>query len=198
MLLDQRLAPFHQLFSWASVGFSNCPINRQIGSHGHLNVWAFSWVQHDISRGYFKANSFEMKPLKVKFNLAFEKASLLFQNISQSEATSLLLTVQLNFNWNIKCPLDNKGSKQLFLLSNYFINPTAWYLVFGQNFVTRFLTIACDKGKTPSRTPLRNWKNVRRKNLYIFVSSMIMRQPLNCCCGQIISSIRPFDILSSV
>ena len=40
--------------------------------------------------------------------------------------------------------------------------------------------------------------NFERKNLQIFASSMIMREPLNCSCGPIISLIRPFDISSLV
>ena len=36
LLLDQRLAAFHQLFSGTSVGPSKSPIDKIIGLQGHL------------------------------------------------------------------------------------------------------------------------------------------------------------------
>ena len=38
LLLDQRLATIYQLFSWTSVRFSKCPLDKIIVSQGHLTV----------------------------------------------------------------------------------------------------------------------------------------------------------------
>ena len=55
-----------------------------------------------LSRGYFKANSFEMNEfpnqLLKKINPDFDKISLLFETVLESEVRSLLLTLQLNFS----------------------------------------------------------------------------------------------------
>ena len=55
-----------------------------------------------LSRGYFKANSFEMNEfpnqLLKKINPAFDNISLLFETVLESEVRSLLLTLQLNFS----------------------------------------------------------------------------------------------------
>ena len=57
-------------------------------------------------RNSFKVNSFEMmkfpnQPLKT-FNRTFDKISLLFQTVLESEAKRLLPTVQLDFSWTFK------------------------------------------------------------------------------------------------
>ena len=54
----------------------------------------------------FKANSLEInefpnQPLK-KIKRAFNKISLLFQTVLESEARSLLPTVQLDFSWTLE------------------------------------------------------------------------------------------------
>ena len=41
---DQRIQAFYQLINWISVGPSKCPINKMIGSQGHLTVWRVPWV----------------------------------------------------------------------------------------------------------------------------------------------------------
>ena len=67
----------------------------------------FSECKMTSSRGSFKANSFEMnefpnQPLK-EINSAFDKISLLFQTVLESEARSLLPTVQLLSHKTEKC-----------------------------------------------------------------------------------------------
>ena len=58
------------------------------------------------SRGSFKANFFEMtqipnQPVKI-INRAFDKISLLFQTVLESEARNLSPTVQLDFSWTLQ------------------------------------------------------------------------------------------------
>ena len=80
-VIYHRLTVFHQLFSWTSVGLSKCPINKMTCSKGHLNVWAVPWVQHDIIQSLLQ---------------------LLFQTVLESEAKSLLPTVQFDFSWTLE------------------------------------------------------------------------------------------------
>ena len=106
---------------------------------------------------------------------------------------------------------DSEGITQMLLRSQHFINPSVWYLVLGLNFITCILVMMCYHediqwywvfrvicAKTPSRILLSKSTNFQRRNQQIFVNSMIMREPLSCSCGSIISSIRPFDISPSV
>ena len=102
---NQRLEAFSQLFSWTSVGYSKCPINKMIGLQGHLSVWAFPRVQYYIIESPFKASSVKMnefpnQPLK-RINNDFDKISLLFQFVLKSEARRPLPTAQLDFRWTL-------------------------------------------------------------------------------------------------
>ena len=67
-------------------------------------------------RGSFKVNSFEMnefpnQPLK-KISNDFDKTSLLFQTVLESEAGSLLPTDQLDFSWTSKSSIDKMIGSQ--------------------------------------------------------------------------------------
>ena len=57
-------------------------------------------------RAFFKGNSFEMNQflyqLLKKYGSAFDKISLLYQNVLKSDAKSLLPTAQLDFRWTLE------------------------------------------------------------------------------------------------
>ena len=66
MVLDQRLAAFHQLFSWTSVGPLKCPINKTNNSQGHLTLSNVPWLQSVLTKNYiinflFKWTKFEKR-----------------------------------------------------------------------------------------------------------------------------------------
>ena len=56
-------------------------------------------------------NQFPYQPLK-EINSVFDKISLLFQTVLESEAKNLLPTVQLDFSWLSKCPIDKMVGSQ--------------------------------------------------------------------------------------
>ena len=66
------------------------------------------------SRASFKGNSFEMNQFPYqslkRINSAFNKISLLFQTVLESEAKSLLPTVQLDFSWILENVRSTKWS----------------------------------------------------------------------------------------
>ena len=62
-LIDQKLTVFHQLFSWTSVVLSICPIDKMIGSKGHLTLWAVPWlpcvlVDNSFTENFLQINKF--------------------------------------------------------------------------------------------------------------------------------------------
>ena len=57
---DQRLTAFHQLFSWTSAGPSKCPIDKMIGSQGHLTVWRVPWLPYVQAKSSITENIFQM------------------------------------------------------------------------------------------------------------------------------------------
>ena len=59
-VIDQKLTTFHQLFSWTLVGLSKCPIDKIIGSQGHLNVSPFPWVPCVQAKNCMTENVFPM------------------------------------------------------------------------------------------------------------------------------------------
>ena len=59
-IIDQRLTVFHHGFSWTSIGSSKFPINKMIGSQGHLRVWAIPSMPYVLSENsFFHKNIFE-------------------------------------------------------------------------------------------------------------------------------------------
>ena len=84
MLVDHKLLSFCQSFILTSVGPSKCPIDKVIGSQGHLTVGAVLWVQYEISNRlfqsyFFKITEFPNQTLK-KVYCTLDKISLLLSN----------------------------------------------------------------------------------------------------------------------
>ena len=52
-VIDQRLTVFHQLFSWTSVGLSECPIDKVVGSQSYLIDWTIPWVPSVLAENSF-------------------------------------------------------------------------------------------------------------------------------------------------
>ena len=106
VIIDQMLTNFHHLHSWTSVRLLKCPIDKIISLQGHLNSEQFPECNMTSSRASFKGNSFDMNQFSyqsLKINKsAFDKISLLFQTVLESEANSLSSTVQLDFSWALK------------------------------------------------------------------------------------------------
>ena len=106
-VIDQRLTVFNQLFSLTSVGPSKCPINKMIGSQGHLRVWAYPRLQHYIIQKFFQSyvrtlsQNFFWKSLKFKirycknFQCPLRKLSLHYETVI---GQSLTVFIQL-FSW---------------------------------------------------------------------------------------------------
>ena len=95
-VIDQRLTVFHQLFSWTSVGPSKCPIDKMIGSQGHLTIWRVPWVlcvqdKNSITENFFQMNNFS--------NCRLSKIRLHSPTAPWSEASNLSRNVQLDFSW---------------------------------------------------------------------------------------------------
>ena len=59
-VIDQRLTGFHQLFSWTSAGLSKGPIDKMIGSQGHLTVGAISSAPCVLAKDSISEIFFEM------------------------------------------------------------------------------------------------------------------------------------------
>ena len=63
LLLDQRLAAFHQLFIWTSDGSSKFLINKIIVPQRYLAVWAVPRLPCLLAKNYFTENFFEMNKI---------------------------------------------------------------------------------------------------------------------------------------
>ena len=59
-VIDQRLTVLHPLFSWTSVRVSKYPMDKMIGSLGHLTVWGVPRVWCVPAKNSFTEKFFEM------------------------------------------------------------------------------------------------------------------------------------------
>ena len=81
----------HQLFSWTRVGLSKCPIDKIIGSQGHLTVSRVPWVpsvlaKNSITEVFFQINKFWNYALK-KVPYPLSKISLHYVTAPPSQLT---------------------------------------------------------------------------------------------------------------
>ena len=52
----QSLTVIHQLFIWASVGLSKCPMDKMIGLLSHLTIWAIPSLPCVLTENSFTKN----------------------------------------------------------------------------------------------------------------------------------------------
>ena len=90
-------------FSW-TLEMSDQQIDWFARPSWSLNSSPVATRHHPAARSRansFKVDEFSNQPLK-KFNINFDKTNLPFQTVFESEARSLLPTVQLYFSWTLE------------------------------------------------------------------------------------------------
>ena len=108
MLHDQRLARFHHLFSWTSVGLSKCPIDKMIASQGHLTVWRAPWVPSVLAKNSITEFFAQMNKI---LKLGFKKSiHCRLSKISLHSLTASWLEARQSFiNCSVEIQLDHRN-----------------------------------------------------------------------------------------
>ena len=105
-VLESEARGFLALFSWTSVGLSQCPIDKIIGWEGHLTVWKVTRVESVLTKN--SINEFFLKEINLQVrhrkNVHCPLSCINLHSLtgSRSETSSVSPTVQLDFSWTLE------------------------------------------------------------------------------------------------
>ena len=83
LLVNHRLAAFHQKFNWALAGLSKFSVDKMIGLQSQVTAWAVPWVSRDITKKLLHSQFFSKwmnykTTYSKKIHCALDKAGLYF------------------------------------------------------------------------------------------------------------------------